>query len=127
MALSVTSGPMPVISPSEMPMVAAIFRITIYVSLEVSNKCLFSQPLDPLLLQPRSFLRQQIFFDFVAHFGERFEVCWPGFFHPHQIASLRSVDQLALFPGLELSRGVGQLFAQLGSLKPLRAGIFLRT
>src|SRR5271168_2699497 len=87
-AFSVTSGPIPVTSPSEM-------AIQPVMGLIVLDKGFGFQPLNPSLAQAGSFLVLERPFNVRSHVSQRLDVGGTGVFHQQDVARLRQFNDAA--------------------------------
>src|SRR5664280_555239 len=113
MALSATSVPMPVTSPSVMPIQPVIKVESCWLGVgrknvpnsrwnsEQADECLFFQLFNPLLYELFLLLRAEGRFDVVAHFAERFDVRGTRLLDEHEVTGFGCFNHAADLAGFE--------------------------
>src|SRR5688572_8096073 len=117
MALSATSGPMPVGSPRAM---ASMGCGTQWRSV-VAHEGFFLQAFDPLFFLALGFADAQFAFNLVADFRERTGAGGAAFLDLQEPDGVGQIDDPSALPGLKGESGIGKLLAQTFALMP--AGI----
>src|ERR1039457_2960406 len=130
MALSATSGPMPVTSPSVMPIQPVIKVESCWLrvsrknvpnsqrNLEQADERFPFQLLNPLLFELFLRLGAEGQLHVITHFVERFDVRGARLLDQHEVAGFGHFNHLADLAGFECEGDVGEFLAQKGAFDP---------